>query len=88
MTFKYNPLIGDSFCYFENAFQGVSASAPSSPQEGWTYINSGDNGYYIYYGGGWQLLHTLTPASLSFLLQEIGDFLLQEDGSSKIAQEA
>lgn len=88
MTFKYNPLIGDGFCYFEKTFQGVSASAPSGPVEGWTYINSGDNGYYIYYGGTWQLLHTLTAAGLSFLLQENGDFILQEDGSSKIAQEA
>lgn len=88
MTFKYNPLIGDGFCYFEKSFQGVLGSAPSNPQEGWTYINSGNSGYYIYYGGIWQLLHTLSAASLSFLLQEIGDFILQEDSVSKIAQEA
>lgn len=88
MTLKYNPRVEDNFCYFEKGFQGVSSSSPSSPQEGWTYINSGDNGYYIYYSGSWQLLHTLTAGALSLLLQEIGDYLLQEDGSSKIAQEA
>lgn len=69
-------------------FKGLLASAPAGALEGWRYINSGDNGYYIYYGGTWQLLHTLTPAVLSFLLLEIGDYILLEDGTSKLALEA
>ena len=70
-------------------FHGLLASAPSGPAEGWTYINSGDDGYYIYYGGTWQLLHTLTPATPGgFILLEDGFFLLQEDDTSKVIQEA
>lgn len=88
MVFKFNPLIGDGFCYYERVFQGVMASAPSNPVDGWTYINSGNNGYYIYYGGSWQLLHTLIVSGLSYIIQELGDYILQEDGSSKIVQES
>lgn len=50
--------------YDGNTFRGVLASAPSTPEEGWTYINSSDYKYYIYYGGAWQELHTLTPATV------------------------
>jgi hypothetical protein len=64
----------------KSTFRGVLASAPSGPQEGWTYINSGDNGYYIYYGGSWQSLHTLTPEAVEYLLMEDGGSLLQENG--------
>lgn len=86
MPYKFNPISGN-FDYFEkNYFRGVSASEPSSPEEGWTYINSSDNGYYIYYGETWQLLHTLTPATLSFLLLETGDILLKEDGDKVALQ--
>lgn len=40
----------------------VYSSAPASPLDGWMYVNSGDDKIYIYYGGTWQALHTLTPA--------------------------
>ena len=43
-------------------FKGVLATAPSNPSAGWTYINSGDNGYYVYNGTSWILLMTLTAA--------------------------
>ena len=83
MPFKLNALTG--LFDLVNAttvqyYQGVLASPPSGPIEGWTYINSGDNGYYIYYGGAWQLIATLTPAALNFLLLEDGTTLLKEDG--------
>lgn len=80
------PVLSNGSSSGSGNFQGVLAAAPSNPQEGWTYINSGDDGYYIYYDGTWQLLHTLTPAQLSFLLLETGDILLKEDGD-KVALE-
>lgn len=87
MPYKLNFFTGN-FDYYENNFKGVLASAPTSPLDGWTYINSLDDGYYIYYSGSWQLLHTLTPGAASYLLQEDGlSFILQEDGASKIVQE-
>jgi hypothetical protein len=73
---------------FTSQFLGIFAVAPASPGEGDTYINSGDNNYYIYYGGTWQVLHTLTPATLSIFLLETGtDALLKED-SDKLALQA
>lgn len=60
-------------------FQGVLPVAPSNPEEGWTYINSSDNGYYIYYCGAWQLITTLVCVN-DLLLLETGDFILKEDG--------
>lgn len=39
----------------------ISATTPSSPVEGMMYINSGDSKVYVYYGGIWQALYTLTP---------------------------
>jgi hypothetical protein len=86
MPYKFNPLTGNLDYYKDSNFRGVSATAPSSPQEGWTYIDSDDNGYYIYYGESWQLLHTLTPAALNFLLLESGDILLKEDGDKLALQ--
>lgn len=35
-------------------------TAPSGALDGWMYINTTDNKIYIYYGGTWQELHTLT----------------------------
>jgi hypothetical protein len=83
MSYKYNPVSG--LLDLVNAvtvqyFKGILASAPSSPVEGWYYINSGDNKLYLYYGGTWQELHTLTPATLNYLLLESSDFFLLEDG--------
>jgi len=37
------------------------ASAPTGPSDGWMYLNTVDNKMYIYYGGTWQELHSLTP---------------------------
>ena len=82
MPYKLNVFTGN-FDYYESNFKGVLASAPASPVEGWTYINSGDDGYYIYYDGSWQLLHTLTPGTASFYLMEDGTSkYLMEDGVS------
>lgn len=41
-------------------FKGVLAASPASPQAGWTYINSINDGYYIYSGSNWILLMVLT----------------------------
>lgn len=65
---------------YRDTFRGVLGSAPSGPETGWTYVNSSDHGYYIYYGGTWQKLHTLIAAALEYLLLETGDFLLLETG--------
>jgi len=68
-------------------FRGILAAAPAGPSNGWLYINSGDDKMYIYYGGTWQALHTLTPAALTYLLLETGDKILLETGD-KLALEA
>ena len=80
MPNKYDPTLGE---YRQADYPKVLASAPTG-QEGLTYINSSDNGYYIYYGGTWQLLHTLTPAQLYYLLLEDGFTMLLET-SDKLA---
>lgn len=59
---KYDKILGD-VREDDSTFRGVKSSEPSNPKQGWTYVNSTDHGYYIYYGNTWQLLHTLTPAS-------------------------
>ena len=61
-------------------YQGTLSSAPSSGEDGDTYINNVTNGYYVYYAGAWQLIATLTPPVPFFLLTETGDHLLQETG--------
>ncbi len=37
----------------------IYATAPANPLDGWIYLNSLDYKIYIYYGGTWQVLHTL-----------------------------
>lgn len=86
MSAVVNPFTGKIDFTGSAYFRGVSASEPTSPVEGWTYINSGDDGYYIYYGGTWQLLHTLTGASDSFLLLEDGFIVLLETGDKLVLQ--
>jgi len=71
---------------FVDDWRGVLADPPSSPREGWRYIDSDDDKLYIYYDGSWQELHQLTPAALSYLLLETGDTLLLETGD-KLALE-
>ena len=85
MALRLNPFTG-KFDFDSGTFKGVLASAPSYPQQGWQYVNSGDNTLYIYYGSTWQALHVLTPAALEFLLLENGDALLLENGD-KIVKE-
>ena len=53
---------------------------PASAKEGALIIDTSDDGMKVYYGGSWQLLHTLTPSAPSFLLLEDGFYLLLEDG--------
>lgn len=44
-------------------YKGVLSAAPSDPSVGDRYIDSGDDTMYVYYGGTWQSIHTLTPAT-------------------------
>ncbi len=86
MAWKFNPFTG-KFDLDTNSFRGVSVSPPSSPETGWTYIDSTDHGFYIYYSGTWQLLHTLVAAAPEFILLETGDIILLETGD-KLTLEA
>jgi hypothetical protein len=65
-----------------HTFKGVRAVAPAGPKEGWTYVNSGDDTYYIYYGGAWQALHVLTPAIVYALELEGSTDLVELEGST------
>ena len=61
-------------------WRGVSATEPDGV-EGDYYINSVDNGYYIYYNGGWSLVATtIPPVTTTGILLESGDYLLLETG--------
>jgi hypothetical protein len=86
MSFKFNAITGKLDLVNNTEYKGVLASAPTSPQDGWTYINSGDSGYYIYYAGNWNLLATLTPSTLYYLLLETGFDLLLETGDKLAIQ--
>ena len=77
------PVISNGSSSGSGNFQGVLSVAPSNPSEGWTYINSVDLGYYIYFCGSWQLIVQLVCTE-EFLLLETGDFILYEDGTSRI----
>ncbi len=81
----FNPISG-KFDYYKTFFKGTLAAAPASPEDGWLYINSGNDTYYIYYGGSWQALHVLVPAAASYLLMETGDFLLLESGDKLVLE--
>ena len=70
MPFKFNATTGLLDYYEKSNFQGKLAAAPSDPQDGWMYINSGDNKLYIYYEGTWQSLHTLT--GIVFVVPSVG----------------
>jgi hypothetical protein len=80
MPYKLNFSTGE-LDYYDSSFKGVLATAPSDPAEGWTYINSVDNGYYLYYGLDWQLLHTLVPAAMVGVTNEDGTQVTNEDGT-------
>lgn len=83
MGYVYDYLKGDML--HEHPIRLVS-SDPASAKEGSLIINTTDDGMKVYYGGSWQTLHTLTPATPSFLLLEDGFFLLLEDGSKLILE--
>lgn len=60
MGYVYDYLKGDLF--HEHAIKHVS-SDPASAKTGSLIINTSTNEMKVYYGGTWQVLHTLTPAS-------------------------
>ncbi len=67
-------------------FKGVLAIAPANPIEGWRYIDSDNDTMYVYYGGSWQSIHVLTPATADYLLMETGDTLLLESGDKIVLE--
>lgn len=77
MAYVYDYLKGDMM--HEHPIK-VVGSEPASAKEGSLIIDTSDDGMKVYYGGSWQLLHTLVAATPSFLLLETGDFILLEDG--------
>jgi hypothetical protein len=81
MAFSFN-IFTQKLDYYDSSFKGILSIDPASPDQGWTYINSTNHGYYIYYGGAWQLLHTLTPAENVDLTNEDGTTLTNEDGTT------
>lgn len=64
MSYKFNPLVKSKFDYYESDFLGVLADAPTG-SNGQTYINSGDNTLYIYWGSWQSTGITLTPPAPS-----------------------
>lgn len=82
MAFKLNPFTGKLDYYEASMFRGVLSSEPANPVQGWWYVNSSDNGYYIYYGVTWQLLATLIPAANVNLTNEDLTDLTNEDGTT------
>jgi hypothetical protein len=82
MPYVMSPFSGKLDYYETNVFRGVLADAPSDPEQGWWYVNSGDNGYYVYYGVSWQLLATLIPAANVDLTNEDLSTLTNEDGTT------
>ena len=85
MKYVFNPFTGN-LDVFNDLYQGVLASEPSNPKDGWMYINSVNNTLYVYYGYNWQVLHVLDQGTLSYFLLESDDTLLLESGG-KLALE-
>lgn len=81
----FNALTG-RFDFVTDPLIEIGGTNPINPSEGQLFINSGSNDMLIYYGGQWQTLHTLTGATLYFILNEDGTLLLKEDGG-KLALE-
>ncbi len=65
------------FDYYRKVFDEF-ITAPSNPYQGQVYTNAIDNNVYIFFGGSWQVLHTLVSTDL---LTETGDLLLLERGN-------
>jgi hypothetical protein len=65
MGYKFNPttglldIVGSGGT---DSFKGILPVAPAIAIEGDSYVNSSDDGYYLYYSSQWQLLHVLYSA--------------------------
>ena len=77
MGYVYDAFKGNLF--HEHPIRQVTAD-PASAKEGSLIINTSTDEMKVYYGGTWQILHSLTPSTPSFLLLEDGFTLLLEDG--------
>lgn len=86
---SYTAKVAKQLDYYQRSnFKGISASAPTLDiEDGDMYFNTIDRGLYFYYDGDWFLLHKLPTLALDYFLLESSDFILQEDGSSKIGIE-
>jgi len=88
--YNFNPFTGTFDLVNSDRFAGVFGSAPLNVEEGTTYINSTDNGFYLYAGGVWWLWTTLTPTSSSEynILLEDGFILEFENGTFSLLENA
>ena len=75
MAIVFDKLIGEVLLHNHNK---IVTSDPASGQDGDMIINTTTNTYKMWYSNEWKTLHTFTIEEL-FMLQEDGDFLLQED---------
>lgn len=83
MSWKFNPFTGTFDLDGDGTFQGELASAPSDPETGWTYINTGDNNLYVWGGAQWWILQAVTPSggAVSYkMLMENSENFTFEDG--------
>lgn len=62
-------------------FSGELSSAPSSPRIGDSYLNTGDNNYYIWSGTQWWAIAATPTGGATFrILLENGDNFMLENG--------
>lgn len=85
MSFVFNPFTGNFDAVGSSSatslYKGVLSSAPTGT-EGAIYINSSNNTMYVYYTGGWQVMHVLNALTgpTTGVLSEAGDYLTTEAG--------
>lgn len=77
MGYRINPFTS-KFDYSKNTPRLVNAD-PASGKDGDLILNEMTGEMKEWFGGSWQLLHTLTD-SRSYMLKEDGDFMLTESG--------
>lgn len=85
MGYSFNPFTGTLDLTTSDRFAGVFTAAPLNVEEGTTYINSTDNGFYLYAGGIWWLWKILSPTSSSnynILLEDGFGFLLENSSAA------
>jgi len=58
--YKISPFTGKFDDAGSTTWQGILATAPSSPQEGWMYLNSTDDTIYVYYANDWWVVSVMT----------------------------